>query len=89
MDGASDAWYRRSWLVPFLLLCMRDRYLYGQETPGGEGLTFSGREKMEYLLSRRRYALTDGGEACLEFLASEIQRFFPAYQGRPVQEVYG
>lgn len=118
-DGVMDAWSRRSWLIPFLLLCMRDGDLYGQvllerldelgfgatrqgevyrvlRELGGEGLTFSERERMEYLLSRRRYGLTEEGKVCLEFLARsfeerrrEIERFFLAYEGRPVHEVYG
>ena len=62
----------------------------------GEGLVFSEREKLGYLLSRRRYGLTEPGKAYIEFLADslksyqqEIQSFLLAYADRPRHEVYG
>ena len=116
MDGARETW-THGWLVPFLLLSMRDGELYGHELlermgelgfegtrPGeiyrtlrlleGEGLTFSERGKMECLLSRRRYGLTEDGVAYLEFLAHslelytrEAERFVLAYEGQPAYGV--
>ena len=118
MDGASDSW-SRDWLVPFLLLCVRDRDLYGHELleqlaafgfgttrPGevyrvsrsleGEGLIFSERGNMDYLISRRRYGITEDGKAYLDFLAHsfeeyrrEVEHFFLAYGERPAHQVYG
>lgn len=109
----------RDWLVPFLLLCLRDGELRGHELtsrvadlgfgavrPGEvyrtlkraeeEDLVFSEREHLGYLLSRRRYGLTEPGEAYIEFLADslgsyqkEISAFLRAYGERPVQGVYG
>ncbi len=111
MEGASDSW-SQDWLVPFLLLCMRDRDLYGHELleklagfgfgatrPGevyrvsrsleGEGLIFSERGNMEYLISHRRYGITEAGKAYLELLAHsfeeyrrEVDLFFLAYGER-------
>ena len=61
-----------------------------------EGLVFSEKEKLGYLLSRRRYGLTEPGKAYIEFLADslrlyqgEIQNFLLAYADRPRHEVYG
>lgn len=101
------------WLVPFLLLCMREGDLRGQELMGRladlgfgavrpgevyrklrhaevEGLVFSEREHLGYMLSRRRYGLTESGRAYIEFLADslgayreEIEAFLRAYGGRP------
>ena len=101
------------WLVPFLLLCLRDGDLRGQEIMGrmakfglgavrpgelyrelrqaeAEGLVRSERERLGYLLSRRRYGLTESGRAYIEFLADslgvyreEIENFLRAYVDRP------
>ena len=56
-----------------------------------EGLVFSEREDLGYLLSRRRYGLTEPGGAYIEFLADslgtyrdEISTFLHAYGDRPV-----
>ena len=53
-----------------------------------EYLVFSEREEQGYLLSRRRYGLTEPGEAYIEFLADsmrsyrgEIEAFLQAYEG--------
>lgn len=61
-----------------------------------EGLIFSEREKLGYLLSRRRYVLTEPGEAYIEFLAdsmrsyqNEIEAFLKAYEGPAIREVCG
>lgn len=116
MDGARETW-THGWLVPFLLLSMRDGEHYGHELlermgelgfegtrPGeiyrtlrlleGEGLTFSERGKVEYLLSRRRYGLTEDGVAYLEFLAHSLElyrrkaeSFLLAYEGQPAYGV--
>lgn len=60
----------------------------------GEGLTFSERGKMEYLLSRRRYGLTEDGAAYLEFLALSLEQyrreaecFLLACEGQPAYGV--
>ena len=60
----------------------------------GEGLTFSERGKMEYLLSRRRYGLTEDGAAYLEYCSSESARnlreaeyFLLACEGQPAYGV--
>ena len=109
----------RDWLVPFLLLCLRDGGLKGHELTGkmtdlgfgavrpGEvyralrraeedALILSEREALGYLLSRRRYSLTEPGEAYIEFLADslgsyqkEISAFLHAYEEHPVGGVYG
>lgn len=62
----------------------------------GEGLVFSEQERMGYLLSRRRYGLTEPGRAYLEFLAGslesyreEIGTFLEAYAGRPLHGARG
>ena len=53
-----------------------------------EGLVFSEREHLGYLLSRRKYGLTEPGRAYVEFLAEslrsyreEIEVFLRAYAG--------
>jgi DNA-binding PadR family transcriptional regulator len=60
----------------------------------GEGLTFSERGKMEYLLSRWRYGLIEDGAAYLEFLAHSLEQyrreaecFLLAYEGQPAYGV--
>jgi DNA-binding PadR family transcriptional regulator len=60
----------------------------------GEGLTFSERGKMEYLLSRRRYGLNEDGVAYLELLEhslelsrTEAERFLLSYEGQPAYGV--
>lgn len=62
----------------------------------GEGSVFSERERLGYLLSRRRYGLTEPGRAYLEFLAGslgsyreEIGAFLEAYAERPLRGVCG
>jgi DNA-binding PadR family transcriptional regulator len=61
-----------------------------------EGLVFSEREEAECILSRRRYGLTESGEAYLEFLSNalrayrqEIETFFRAYEASPLLGVRG
>ncbi len=61
-----------------------------------EGLISSEREELGYLLSRRRYGLTEPGEAYIEFLADslgayqkEISAFLLAHGDRPVHKAYG
>lgn len=61
-----------------------------------EGLVFAEKEKLGYLLSQRRYGLTEPGEAYVEFLADslrtyqeEIQSFLSAYSDRPQYQAYG
>lgn len=61
-----------------------------------EGLVFSEREHLGYLLSRRRYGLTESGRAYIEFLAEslrlyreEIEVFLRAYTDRPLRGAYG
>lgn len=61
-----------------------------------EGLVFSERENLGYLLSRRRYGLTEPGEAYIEFLADsmrsyqgEIEAFLRAYERSATREVCG
>lgn len=118
MNGTSDA-RPRDWFVPFLLLCLRGRDLFGRELlekiavlgygavrqgevyrtlrrMEEEGLIFSDKGKMDYVLSRRRYGLTESGEAYLEFLAhslgeyrKEIEVFFQAYEGPALRGAYG
>jgi len=109
----------RVWLLPFLLLCLRERDLHGYELvyeigglgfvavrpreiyailreAEGEGLVFSERGEDGCMLSRRRYGLTEAGEAYLEFLSNslqayrrEIEIFFKAYGMHLVPEVRG
>ena len=62
----------------------------------GEGLVFSEKERLGYLLSQRKYGLTEPGRAYIEFLADslktyreEIEAFLFAYAERPRHEVYG
>ena len=62
----------------------------------GEGLVFAEKERLGYLLSQRKYGLTEPGEAYIEFLVDslktyqeEIQSFLLAYADRPRHEVYG
>lgn len=54
-----------------------------------EGLVISGWDDLGYLLSRRRYGLTEGGRAYIEFLANslgsyqkEISAFLRVYGNR-------
>lgn len=64
-----------------------------------EGLVYSGWDDLGYLLSRRRYGLTEGGGAYIEFLANslvsyreEISTFLHVYgdhPGRPLGETPG
>ncbi len=64
-----------------------------------EGLVFSEREHLGYLLSRRKYGLTEPGMAYIEFLAEslgpyreEIEIFLRAYTenaDRPLRGAYG
>lgn len=61
-----------------------------------EGLVFSEHEKLGYLLSRRRYGLTEPGRAYIEFLADsmrsyqkEIESFLKAYEAPATREVCG
>ena len=61
-----------------------------------EGLVFSEREQMGYLLSRRRYGLTEPGRAYIEFLADslmsyreEIEAFLLAYTDHPPRGAFG
>jgi PadR family transcriptional regulator, regulatory protein PadR len=61
-----------------------------------EGLIFSEKESLGYLLSQRRYGLTEPGKAYIEFLADslktyrdEIEAFLLAYADRPRREAYG
>ncbi len=64
-----------------------------------EGLIFSEREHLGYLLSRRKYGLTEPGRAYIEFLAEslgsyreEIEVFLSAYSesaGLSVRGAYG
>jgi PadR family transcriptional regulator PadR len=60
------------------------------------GLVFSDREHLVYLLSQRRYGLTESGRAYIEFLAEslrsyseEIEVFLRAYADRPLRGAYG
>lgn len=62
----------------------------------GEGLIFSEKERFGYLLSQRRYGLTEPGMAYIEFLADslktyqdEIEAFLLAYADRPRHEAFG
>ena len=59
-----------------------------------DGLVFSEREPLGYLLSQRRYGLTESGRAYIEFLAEslrsyreEIEVFLRAYADRPLRGV--
>jgi len=61
-----------------------------------EGLVFSAREHLGYLLSQRRYGLTESGRAYIEFLAEsfssyreEIEAFLRAYADRPLSGARG
>lgn len=51
------------WLVPFLLLALRGRGSAGAGQM--EGLAVSGREEDKYMLSRRRYVITEMRESSL------------------------
>lgn len=86
------------WVVPLLLVCLRQRDRYGHELTRkmmNMGLTpthpdavyralrqmeegsmiFSGSDRLYSELSQRRYAITESGEAYLEYLASELARY--------------
>jgi PadR family transcriptional regulator, regulatory protein PadR len=61
-----------------------------------EGLVASEHERLGYLLSRRRYGLTEPGKAYIEFLADsmrsyqrEIESFLRAYEESATREVCG
>ncbi len=61
-----------------------------------EGLIFSDKGNLMYLLSRRRYRLAEAGEAYIEFLANsfasyrrKIEAFLRIYGGPPVVGAYG
>ena len=105
------------WLVPFLLLLMRERDSYGHElTRGiadfdsgmvrpeavyralrqmeGEGMVLSEGDGLDRVLSRRKYSITESGEAYLEFWANSLARyqedidlFLRAYAERSAQVV--
>ena len=62
----------------------------------GEGLVFSENQRLGYLLSQRKYGLTEPGEAYIEFLADsletyrrEIEAFLLAYADRRPHEARG
>ncbi len=105
-----------SWLVSFLLLCLREGDYHGQELtrriadfgfgathPGEmyralrqmekEGMVLSERDGLDGEMSRRRYSITESGEAYLEFWANslaqyqrEIDLFFRTYTERSARE---
>jgi PadR family transcriptional regulator, regulatory protein PadR len=61
-----------------------------------EALVFCEGRGAEFMLSRRRYAITTLGEAYLELLANvlaqyrgEVERFFRLYERAPLQRVPG
>lgn len=84
------------WIVPFLLVCLRDRNRYGRELTRkmidlGFGMRraeaiYRALRQMEkegvvvsvpigHGLSRRRYSITESGEAYLEYLANAFARY--------------
>lgn len=86
------------WVVPLLLVCLRQRECYGHELTRKimnagfrpahphavyralrqmeEGnMVFSGPDGLDSEPSQRRYAITESGEAYLEYLASELARY--------------
>ncbi len=101
-----------SWLVSFLLLCLREGDYYGHELtrrmadfgfgathPGEmyralqqmkkEGMILCEKDGLDGGVSRRRYSITESGEAYLEFWANslaqyqkEIDLFFRTYTER-------
>jgi len=108
------------WLVPFLLLFMRERDCYGQKLiqriadlgslgampPGTvyralrqmkkEGMVLSEPDGLDCRLPRRKYSITDSGEAHLELWANslmeyqkEVDLFFGAYSNGYVREARG
>lgn len=107
------------WIVPFLLLLVRERGSYGQDltqsvadlgfgaTPLGkvyrtlrrmeqEGMILSERDVFDCRLPRRRYSITELGEAYLESWAESLAEyresmdlFLGVYAGEAVREVRG
>ncbi len=112
VDGALES-LSVDWIVPFLLLGLRERNSYGYEltrriadlgfgaTRLGtvyrtlrqmekEGMVASEGDGLDSRLSRRRYSITEPGEAYLEFWAGslawyrkEIDLFFRLYNKEP------
>lgn len=107
------------WILPFLLLLVREQGTNGQDLtrkvadlgfgamrPGTvyrnlrqmehEGMVLSERDGFDCRLPRRRYSITDSGEAYLESWAEalaeyreSVDLFLGVYAGEAVREVHG
>ncbi len=113
-NPATEAW-SRNWLVPVLLLMLREWSSYGYElmekmsafglsamNPGSfyrtlrqmekDGMVHSTWDTSEAGPAKRRYAITEAGEAYLKFWAQSLDQyqkmmnmFFRLYTGQPIQ----
>jgi PadR family transcriptional regulator, regulatory protein PadR len=113
-NAATDAW-SRNWIVPVLLLMLRQWSSYGYElmermstfglstmNPGTFYRTLRQMEKDGMVSStwdtsaagpaKRRYSITEAGEAYLKFWAQSLDQyqkmmntFFRLYTGQPIQ----
>jgi PadR family transcriptional regulator, regulatory protein PadR len=113
-NAATDAW-SRNWIVPVLLLMLRQWSSYGYElmermstfglstmNPGTfyrtlrqmekDGMVSSTWDTSEAGPAKRRYSITEAGEAYLKFWAQSLDQyqkmmntFFRLYTGQPIQ----
>jgi PadR family transcriptional regulator PadR len=114
-SAVTDAW-SKNWLVPILLLMLRQWSSYGYElmekmsayglsamNPGSfyrilrqmekDGMVNSTWDTSETGPAKRRYSITEAGEAYLKFWAQSLDQyqkmmnmFFRLYTGQPIQQ---
>jgi PadR family transcriptional regulator, regulatory protein PadR len=114
-NEVTDAW-SKNWLVPILLLMLREWSSYGYElmekmstyglsamNPGSfyrtlrqmekDGMVNSTWDTSEAGPAKRRYSITEAGEAYLKFWAQSLDQyqkmmnmFFRLYTGQPIQQ---
>jgi len=114
-NAATDAW-SKNWMVPVLLLMLREWNSYGYElmermaafglaamNPGTvyrtlrqmekDGIVSSSWDTSEAGPARRRYAITEAGEAYLKFWADSLEQyqkmmntFFRLYTSQPLKQ---
>jgi len=114
-NAVTDAW-SKNWLVPILLLMLRQWSSYGYElmekmsayglsamNPGSfyrilrqmekDGMVNSTWDTSEAGPAKRRYSITEAGEAYLKFWAQSLDQyqkmmnmFFRLYTGQPIQQ---